>query len=124
MRFVYLDSRFTLHASFPRSVALTQLRFACLAVASLAGDFHPEECAHAGRTKKATRNRVAGMGWDGKGGTGTRLGGSECSRFGVGHGRVLAESLVHLGAVTHAGVDDVALDGGDHLGWQLDAELF
>ena len=52
MRFVYLDSRFTLHASSPRSVALTQLRFACLAVASLAGDLHPEECAHAGRTKK------------------------------------------------------------------------
>ncbi len=50
MRFVYLDSRFTLHASFPRSVALTQLRFTCLAVASSAGDFHPEECAHAGRT--------------------------------------------------------------------------
>ena len=48
MRFVYLDSRFTLHASSPRSVALTQLRFACLAVASLAGDLHPEECAHAG----------------------------------------------------------------------------
>ena len=52
MRFVYLDSRFTLHASSPRSVALTQLRFACLAVASLAGDLHPEECAHAGRTSK------------------------------------------------------------------------
>ena len=52
MRFVYLDSRFTLHASSPRSVALTQLRFACLAVASLAGDLHPEECAHAGRTRK------------------------------------------------------------------------
>ena len=31
MRFVYLGSRFTLHASSPRSVALTQLRFACLA---------------------------------------------------------------------------------------------
>ena len=53
MRFVYLDSRFTLHASSPRSVALTQLRFACLAVASLAGDLHPEECAHAGRTKES-----------------------------------------------------------------------
>ena len=55
MRFVYLDSRFTLHASSPRSVALTQLRFACLAVASLAGDLHPEECAHAGRTKETGR---------------------------------------------------------------------
>jgi len=53
MRFVYFVSRFTLYASFPRSVALTQLRFACLAVANSAGDFHPEECAHAGRTKKS-----------------------------------------------------------------------
>lgn len=52
MRFVYLSSRFTLHASSPRSVTLTQLRFACLAVASLAGDFHPEDRARAGRTKK------------------------------------------------------------------------
>lgn len=52
MRFVYLGSRFMLHASFPRSVALTQLRFACLAVASSAGDSHPEDRAHAGRTRK------------------------------------------------------------------------
>jgi hypothetical protein len=52
MQFVYLDSRFTLRASFPRSVALTQLRFACLAVASSAGDLHPEDRAHAGRHKK------------------------------------------------------------------------
>jgi len=52
MRFVFLDSRFTLHASSPRSVTLTQLRFACLAVVSSAGDFHPEERAHAGRTNK------------------------------------------------------------------------
>ena len=58
MRFVYLDSRFTLHASSPRSVALTQLRFACLAVASLAGDLHPEECAHAGRTRKNRPRRA------------------------------------------------------------------
>lgn len=57
MRFVYLDSRFTLHASSPRSVALAQLRFACLAVASLAGDLHPEECAHAGRTRKRAARR-------------------------------------------------------------------
>ena len=46
------DTRFTLHASFPRAVTLTQLRFACLAVASLAGDLHPEDRAHAGRTRK------------------------------------------------------------------------
>ena len=52
MRFVYLGSRFTLLASSPRSVALTQLRFARLAVASSAGDFHPEDRAHAGRTTK------------------------------------------------------------------------
>ena len=51
MRFVYLDSRFTLHASSPRSVSLTQLHFTCLAVVSLAGDFHPKDRAHAGRTK-------------------------------------------------------------------------
>src|SRR5436190_2188280 len=50
MRFVFLGSRFTLHASSPRSVALAQLRFACLAVASSAGDLHPEDRAHAGRT--------------------------------------------------------------------------
>jgi hypothetical protein len=50
MRFVYLGSRFTLHASSPRSVALTQLRFTRLAVASSAGDLHPEDRAHAGRT--------------------------------------------------------------------------
>jgi|GEM_PF-357299 len=46
MRFVYLGSRFTLHASSPRSVALTQLRFTCLTVASSAGDFHPENPAN------------------------------------------------------------------------------
>ena len=63
MRFVYLDSRFTLHASSPRSVALTQLRFACLAVASLAGDLHPEECAHAGRTSKTRQVTLPGFGY-------------------------------------------------------------
>jgi len=52
MRFVFLGSRFTLHTSSPRSVTLTQLRFTCLAVASLAGDLHPEDRAHAGRTRK------------------------------------------------------------------------
>jgi hypothetical protein len=52
MRFVYLGSRFTLRASFPRSVTLTQLRFTCLAVASSAGDLHPEDRAHAGRTSE------------------------------------------------------------------------
>ena len=52
MRFVYLGSRLTLRASSPRSVALAQLRFARLAVASSAGDLHPEDRAHAGRTRK------------------------------------------------------------------------
>ena len=59
MQFVFLGSRFTLHASFPRSVALTQLRFACLAVASSAGDSHPEDRAHAGRTVPRTGLRPA-----------------------------------------------------------------
>ena len=57
IRFVYLGSRFTLHASSPRSVALTQLRFACLAVASSAGDLHPEDRAHAERTLARTAAR-------------------------------------------------------------------
>ena len=52
MRFVYLGSRLTLYASSPRSVTLAQLRFARLAVASSAGDLHPEDRAHAGRTNK------------------------------------------------------------------------
>ncbi|MGQ5524745.1 hypothetical protein ACUHMQ_15995, partial [Chitinimonas sp. PSY-7] len=43
--------RFTIHASFPRSVALTQLRFTSFAVINLRRDFHPQECAHAGRTQ-------------------------------------------------------------------------
>ena len=56
MRFVYLDSRFTLAASSPRSVALAQLQFTSLAVASSRRDLHPQKRAHAGRTtKRATR---------------------------------------------------------------------
>ena len=42
----------SLCASSPRSVALPQLRFTSLAVVSSRRDFHPQECAHAGRTKK------------------------------------------------------------------------
>ena len=41
-----------LHASFPRSVALTQLRFTLLAVTSSQRDLHPQVCAHAGRTRE------------------------------------------------------------------------
>src|SRR5712691_9636832 len=47
----------SLHASFPRSVALTQLRFASLAVASLREDFHLQDRAPAGRTIKKARDR-------------------------------------------------------------------
>ncbi|WP_233203111.1 hypothetical protein, partial [Chitinimonas sp. BJB300] len=50
IRFLSIGSRFTIHASFPRSVALTQLRFTSFAVINLRRDFHPQECAHAGRT--------------------------------------------------------------------------
>ena len=53
MRFVFLDSRFTLRASFPRSVTLTQLRFTSLAVVSSQADWHLQDRAHAGRTNTA-----------------------------------------------------------------------
>ena len=51
IRFLFIGSRFTLHASSPRSVTLPQLRFASFAVASSREDLHLQECAHAGRTK-------------------------------------------------------------------------
>ncbi len=38
----------------PRSVTLTQLRFASLAVINSRWDLHPQECARAGRTKSTT----------------------------------------------------------------------
>ena len=38
--FLFIGSRFTLHASFPRSVALTQLRFTLLTVTSSQRDLH------------------------------------------------------------------------------------
>src|SRR5487761_2369436 len=40
----------SLHASSPHSVTLMQLRFASFAVINLRRDFHPQECARAGRT--------------------------------------------------------------------------
>src|SRR5665647_3556035 len=43
----------SLHASSPRSVTLPQLRFTSFAVINLRWDLHPQECAHAGRTKKS-----------------------------------------------------------------------
>lgn len=55
MRFLFIGSRFMLHASFPRSVTLTQLRFTLLTVTSLQRDLHPQVCAHAGRTQQKTR---------------------------------------------------------------------
>ena len=52
MRFLFIGSRFMLHASFPRLVTLTQLRFTLLTVTSSQRDLHPQVCAHAGRTKQ------------------------------------------------------------------------
>jgi hypothetical protein len=42
----------SIHASSPHSVTLMQLRFTSFAVVSLRRDFHPQDCAHAGRTQK------------------------------------------------------------------------
>ena len=49
---VSIGSQITIHASFPRSVTLTQLRFTSFVVINLRRDLHPQECAHAGRTNK------------------------------------------------------------------------
>ena len=61
MRFLFIGSRFMLHASFPRSVTLAQLRFALLTVTSSQQDLHLQVCAHAGRTQK-TRHRTLCVG--------------------------------------------------------------
>jgi len=50
MRFLFIGSRFTLHASFPHLVTLVQLRLTLLTVTSSQRDLHPQVCAHAGRT--------------------------------------------------------------------------
>ena len=64
MRFLFIGSRFTLHASFPHSVALMQLRFASFVVINLRRDLHPQVCAHAGRTnKKASQQGLAFCFW-------------------------------------------------------------
>jgi hypothetical protein len=52
MQLLFTGSRFTLYASFPRSVTLTQLRFTLLTVTSSQWDLHPQVCAHSGRTHK------------------------------------------------------------------------
>ena len=57
IRFLSIGSRFTLHASSPRSVTLPQLRFTSFTVASLREDLHLQECAHAGRTRKPAWER-------------------------------------------------------------------
>jgi len=51
-----IGSQFTLHASFPHSVALMQLRFTSLTVISSREDLHLQECAYAGRANKKTRS--------------------------------------------------------------------
>ena len=51
IRFLSIGSQITIHASSPPSVALMQLRFTSFAVINLRRDLHPQECAHAGRTK-------------------------------------------------------------------------
>ena len=63
MRFLFIGSRFMLHASFPRSVALTQLRFTLLTVTSLQRDLHPQVCAHAGRTWQKAHPCGGGQAW-------------------------------------------------------------
>ena len=55
MRFLSIGSRHTLHASFPHSVTLMQLRFTSLTVTSSREDLHLQDCAHAGRTRKKAR---------------------------------------------------------------------
>ena len=57
MWFLFIGSRFMLHASFPHSVALVQLRFTSLTVTSSWRDLHPQVCAHAGRTKKNAQSK-------------------------------------------------------------------
>ena len=67
MRFLFIGSRFTLHASSPRSVALTQLRFTLLTVTSSQRDLHPQVCAHAGHTanKRCLRSKARPASTDG-----------------------------------------------------------
>ena len=59
MRFLSIGSRFMLHASFPRSVTLTQLRFTLLTVTSSQRDLHPQVCAHAGRTHEKSPHEMS-----------------------------------------------------------------
>ena len=54
----------SIHASSPHSVALMQLRFTSFAVVSSRWDFHPQDCAHAGRTTKIPRPLDRGISLD------------------------------------------------------------
>src|SRR5690606_15216216 len=47
----------SLPASFPRLVALPQLRFASIGMVSFRRDLHPQDSAHAGRTTKRAASR-------------------------------------------------------------------
>ena len=55
----------SLHASFPHSVTLMQLRFASFVAINSRRDLHPQECAHAGRTWKrpVSPTRAFLLGW-------------------------------------------------------------
>ncbi len=53
----------SLHASFPHSVTLMQLRFASFAVINLREDLHLQECARAGRTKKMPVSGLTDWHW-------------------------------------------------------------
>ncbi len=53
IRFLYVGPWVTFHASFRRSVTLPPLRFRSVPVARSREDFHLQECARAGRTKKS-----------------------------------------------------------------------
>jgi len=61
MQFLFIGSRFTLHASFPHSVTLMQLRFTLLTVTSSQRDLHPQVCAHAGRTRQMSGSSTADL---------------------------------------------------------------
>jgi hypothetical protein len=50
IRSLSIGSQFMLHASFPLSVSLVQLRFASFVVIYLRRDLSPQVCAQAGRT--------------------------------------------------------------------------
>ncbi|MDR2789056.1 MAG: hypothetical protein LBD06_12065, partial [Candidatus Accumulibacter sp.] len=51
-QFLSIGSQFMLHASSPRSVPLSQLRFASSVVTNLRQDLRPQEHTHAERTRQ------------------------------------------------------------------------